>query len=130
MNKYNGEFTSREDVAFVFEEVRGGSYWDRKNATINETFPTEDEIIYANYDVYGYEGSAFVVFEHDGDLFEVHGSHCSCFGLEGQWSPEPTSWEAIATWNPAYSGVTKEIVDEAKRRVAAKEAVASAKQEL
>ena len=24
-------------------------------------------------------------------LFEVHGSHCSCYGFEDQWKPEPTT---------------------------------------
>lgn len=37
----------------------------------------------------GYESAAFIVFEKDGQLFEVNGSHCSCFGYEGQWDPEP-----------------------------------------
>ena len=35
-----------------------------------------------------YDGSAAVLFEKDGQLYEVYGSHCSCYGLEGQWSPE------------------------------------------
>jgi hypothetical protein len=37
-----------------------------------------------------------VIFEKDGKLWEVNGSHCSCYGLEGQWQPEETTWEAIA----------------------------------
>lgn len=48
---------------------------------------------------YGYGdycGSSLVVFEKDGKLFEVNGSHCSCNGLEDQWSPEETLWEALA----------------------------------
>ena len=47
---------------------------------------------------YGYGdycGSSLVVFEKDGKLYEVNGSHCSCNGLEGQWEPEETSWEAL-----------------------------------
>lgn len=48
---------------------------------------------------YGYGdycGSSIVIFEKDGKLYEVNGSHCSCNGLEGYWEPEETSWEAIA----------------------------------
>ncbi|MCY9107253.1 hypothetical protein [Bacillus atrophaeus] len=29
-----------------------------------------------------------MLFEKDGELYEVNGSHCSCYGLEGQYSPE------------------------------------------
>ena len=25
------------------------------------------------------------------ELFENYGSHCSCYGFEGQWKPEPTN---------------------------------------
>jgi hypothetical protein len=49
---------------------------------------------------YGYGdycGSSLVVFEKDGKLYEVNGSHCSCGGLEDQWEPEETSWEALSS---------------------------------
>lgn len=42
-----------------------------------------------------YEGSSLVIFEKDGKLYEVNGSHCSCYGLEGQWEPEETNWKAL-----------------------------------
>lgn len=54
--------------------------------------------IYLAWYGYGdYEGSSLVVFEKDGKLYEVNGSHCSCYGLDGQWEPEETSWAALAT---------------------------------
>lgn len=46
------------------------------------------EVLLAYYSAEGYEGTAFVLFRRDGELYEVHGSHCSCYGLEGQWEPE------------------------------------------
>lgn len=49
----------------------------------------------ARYQYEDYSGSAIVIFEKDGKLFEVNGGHCSCYGLEGQWEPEETSWQAI-----------------------------------
>jgi hypothetical protein len=52
-------------------------------------------ILFASYDVDGYEGSALVLYEQGGKLYEVHGSHCSCYGLEGQWDPEECSVEVI-----------------------------------
>lgn len=45
-------------------------------------------VIVADYTYENYSGSAYVLFERDGKLWEIHGSHCSCYGLEGQWEPE------------------------------------------
>lgn len=44
-------------------------------------------VIFAVYDMYGYEGEAEVIFVNDGNFYMVHGSHCSCYGLEDQWEP-------------------------------------------
>lgn len=49
-----------------------------------------------------YSGSSLVVYEKDGKLFEVNGSHCSCYGLGGQWEPEETSWEALRMRDFSY----------------------------
>lgn len=50
------------------------------------------DILLASYTYEDYSGSAFVLFKdtRDGKLYEVNGSHCSCYGLEGQWEPEET----------------------------------------
>jgi len=61
--------------------------------------PEGVEILFATYDVEGYDGSAFVLFRQDGELYEVHGSHCSCYGLEDQWKPEKTSIKALRLQN-------------------------------
>jgi len=58
-------------------------------------FPTEEEVLFAAYGGGGYDGTAHVLFTRDGKLYEVNGSHCSCFGLEDQWTPEETTWDAI-----------------------------------
>ena len=52
-------------------------------------------IILASYHQADYEGRAFVLYRQGDRLYEVNGSHCSCYGLEGQWQPEETSLEAI-----------------------------------
>lgn len=46
------------------------------------------EILFASYSYENYSGDAFVLFRKDGKFYEVNGSHCSCYGLEGQWEPE------------------------------------------
>lgn len=52
--------------------------------------------VYLAWYGYGsYSGDSLVIFEKNGVLYEVNGSHCSCYGLEGQWEPEVTSWEAL-----------------------------------
>ena len=52
-------------------------------------------VLLAYYETGNYEGWAFVLFERVGVLYEVNASHCSCYGLEGQWVPEETSVEAL-----------------------------------
>lgn len=48
------------------------------------------KILYADYTYEGYEGDAYILGynKQEGKFFEVHGSHCSCYGLEGQWVEE------------------------------------------
>jgi len=53
------------------------------------------EVLFASYENEDYSGSSFVLFRKGGTLYEVHGSHCSCYGLEGQWEPETTTLEAL-----------------------------------
>lgn len=53
------------------------------------------EIIFASYTYEDYSGSAFVLFRKDGKLFEVNGSHCSCYGLEGQWEPSEVFYKEL-----------------------------------
>ncbi len=66
-----------------------------ENAKTPDDFPSDAEILFASYGGAAYEGDALVVFERGGKLFEANGSHCSCNGLEGTWSPEETTWEAL-----------------------------------
>lgn len=68
------DFDCKEDVFGAFEVEDSG-----------------ENILFAWYGAGSYDGSAFVLFERDGRLYEVNGGHCSCFGLEDQWDPEETS---------------------------------------
>jgi hypothetical protein len=61
------------------------------------------EVLYHEYLYADYSGYALTVFRgHDGKLYECNGCHCSCYGLEGQWDPEETTPEAIATRRGSY----------------------------
>jgi hypothetical protein len=61
------------------------------------------KVLYALREYGDYCGSCFVLFKRDGKLYDVNGSHCSCYGLEDQWSPEETSVEALYRYNPAVA---------------------------
>lgn len=52
-------------------------------------------ILLASYTYEDYSGTAYVLYDQDGKLYEVFGSHCSCYGLEDQWIPEETFIEAL-----------------------------------
>jgi hypothetical protein len=77
--KYLEIFKNKEDIEKEFEIK----------------LPKNIKILLAFYEYENYSGSAFVLFELDGKLYEVNGSHCSCYGLEGQWEPEETSVIAL-----------------------------------
>lgn len=76
--------------------------------------PTDEEVVFGVYELGDYEGEAFVLYVKDGRLFEVHGGHCSCYGLEGQWDPEETTLEALRlrpfTNLTGYFGISKEEI--------------------
>ena len=94
MSQYLQEFKSRQDVA---DNYGGDRYNDEKGeqskAILNELRGSTIHLAWYGYG--SYCGSSLVIYEKDGKLYEVNGSHCSCYGLEGQWKPEETSWEAL-----------------------------------
>lgn len=76
-----------------------------------------DEMLFAWYGYGDYEGSAFVLFRKGDKLYEVNGSHCSCYGLEDQWKPEETLKESLLLRYEKgsfyiYSNEIKEILGE------------------
>lgn len=93
----NWKNCTADDVFRAFDGTRWGSYRND-----DDTVPLAEkpkfagaEILLASYGTTSYEGDAFVLFKRDGKLWEVNGSHCSCYGLEGQWEPEETTIEAL-----------------------------------
>ena len=62
----------------------------------DETELEGSDFIIAGYSYEDYSGSAYVLFEKDGKVYEVSGGHCSCDGLEGQWEPYEMTAEAIS----------------------------------
>lgn len=53
-------------------------------------------IAYESVGSWGCDSSSFYLFKDaEGKLYEVHGSHCSCYGFEGQFKLEETAIEAL-----------------------------------
>lgn len=53
------------------------------------------KVIVAAYDNEDYSGDAFVLLKKGRQYYEVNGSHCSCYGLEGQWDLEDSDKLAL-----------------------------------
>lgn len=94
LNDWSGE--GYPAIARDFSGTRwSGSKPEAEELQAQDNFPKPEEVLLASYAYECYEGDAFVLFVKNGKLFEVNGSHCSCYGLEGQWQPEETSISAL-----------------------------------
>ena len=107
---YLNDWSNKIDIIGDFEEIHMNSrdYYS-ETPTYYEKSWLEDKkkmkealeeykdinVLFASYSYENYSGDAFVLFEKDGKLYEVNGSHCSCYGLEGQFEPEETSLEYL-----------------------------------
>jgi hypothetical protein len=78
---------------------------------VDESIEDKD-VLFAAYGRQSYDGYAFVLFQRDGRLYEVHASHCSCMGLEGQWKPEETTWAEVTTRDSIFSDETNAALAE------------------
>ncbi len=87
---FHGEWSNKEGIIGDFD--------------ISSTALRGCKILFASYNSEDYQGTAFVLFERKGKLYEVNGSHCSCYGLgssswgddgNSQWQPEETTIEAL-----------------------------------
>lgn len=94
LNEWAGK--TPEAVFAEFEDTRWNARKDSSKPPTSDSPEFKGvEILLASYGTGEYEGSAFVLFRRDGQLYEVNGSHCSCYGLENQWDPELTTVEAL-----------------------------------
>lgn len=69
--------------------------WDH-----DSEYPQKPDNLVIIFDFYNYEdysgyGHLIGYDKIEKQFFEVHGSHCSCYGLEGQWEPEYTTIEEM-----------------------------------
>jgi hypothetical protein len=108
MNVYYGNFSKQSDVEQEFGLPDG--------------YLNNCEVLLAWYEYENYEGASFVLFKRGGKLYEVYGSHCSCYGLEGQFDEEETTVEALEHYLTkgdyrcqGHSADLYEVIDKLKR---------------
>lgn len=108
---YLNDWESKIDVVGDFEGFRmsekefnaksspwkNEAYWLEEKEKMAKLLSKYEKvnILFASYCYENYSGDAFVLFERDGELYEVNGSHCSCHGLDGQWDEEETNLVTI-----------------------------------
>jgi hypothetical protein len=111
---YLNNFTCIEDVISLFQ--------------ISDTAIYPHEVVLAWYGNGDYCGSAYVLFVRDGKLWEVHASHCSCNGIEGQWDPYETSLPTLEHFlekgtygtyegEDLYQSILKKLIGELKKEM-------------
>jgi hypothetical protein len=120
-----------EDAVRIGKPYRGqwdGEGWKKIIADFEGGPIAEpDSVLFAGYCHESYEGEAWIVIRQ-GDVFsEIHGSHCSCHGLEGQWKPEesdgPTLLDALERRRDGAYGFFKDNLDEVIMAVRAEIAI-------
>lgn len=89
-------------------------------ASVRESFKIkkdwDETYLFACYDAGCYEGAAYVLLLKREKVYEVFGSHCSCFDLEGQWDPQETAIDNLSppSWlGEAEMEALRQIVDHA-----------------
>lgn len=60
-------------------------------------------IAYESQGSWGCDSSGWFLLLKGDDLYEVHGSHCSCYGFEDQWTPEKTTVEYLLSQKFSFS---------------------------
>lgn len=104
---YIDEFKCNLDIAAQFS---GSRSWYDDNRKVDNTVTeaksildllNSSEVLLAWYGGGPWEGEAMVVYKSEGKLYVVTGSHCSCYGLEGQWDPVETNYKVLAMKEPS-----------------------------
>ena len=93
----NGDFMSRDEQISQYQQYFDSSYnYDTREYDTVE-MPDHLHIFWSHYTYEDYSGYGEVWgFNTDTQMFfSVSGSHCSCYGLEGQWDEEPYTYDEM-----------------------------------
>lgn len=85
----SGMLMPREEQREVYLQYQKYSYGGEP------VFPEHLHIFHSYYEYKDYSGYGFVwgYNSETNEFFYNSGSHCSCYGLEGQWGEEPYSFD-------------------------------------
>jgi hypothetical protein len=85
----------KEHIAYQYCE---DAYNGESLKIVHDTLEKLDVLVaYESVGSWGCDSTSFFVFKdkETGKLYEMHGSHCSCYGFEGQFRLEETTIEAL-----------------------------------
>ena len=85
---YFGNWKNREEMISEFVSYRA------EDGTRKSAFDGA-EILIASYVTGSWEGDGYVLMRKEGQLLELEGGHCSCYGMEDVWPPQATTVEAL-----------------------------------
>lgn len=94
---FEGIYISKEEYESNVCPYPNEDYWIEMKERMKQVLEKYKDvnILFASYSYANYSGHAWVLFEKEGKLYEVNGSHCSCYGLEEQWQPEEVLLEEL-----------------------------------
>ena len=113
-NSYSGK-----ESGFSYGEINEADVTEAKEKLKN----MEVLVAYESVGSWGCDSSSFFLLRDKttNKLYEVHGSHCSCYGFEGQLNLEETEVKALKARNDKhgvfYTGGYDENEDKNKRLV-------------
>lgn len=96
-NLYKRLVAANQNQLVTNAEVVFKEYEEDKEGTTFTDFCNQYDIFhhYYSYECYSGESYTFGYDKKNEKFFEVHGSHCSCYGLESQFRPELCTEEEL-----------------------------------
>lgn len=103
MKIYNDNFNSWKDV--------------QESYKMKEKHP--DKVFLAYYGYESYEGYSYVIYRNGDKYYMNQGSHCSCYGLEGSWTPEEfnSKEELIAYLEKTNYYMCRELIENVVKKL-------------
>lgn len=97
VSEFEGIYITKKEFESIECPYPNNEYYKEEKQRLKEKLKEWDKIniLFASYGSDNYCGDAFVLFEKEGKLYEVNAGHCSCYGLEEQFSPEETTLESL-----------------------------------
>lgn len=88
---------SKEDAQNTYNQWQESSYNYNTGQYEYQNLPDNILVLFDHYTYEDYSGYGHVIcYDTEREsFFEAFGSHCSCYGLEGQWEPEYCTLEEL-----------------------------------